>query len=146
VLRTASSLVGFYSSMEEALARFYEELARREEFSGHREALLALSGESLRHRDMVQRAYREGVTDAYEVGYMRGTLDEGDYTLDTELKENMTGSDLVRRAVELEETSRRFCLDAARSSGELLADLPHTFERVARRKGRRIEELESLLP
>ena len=41
-----------------------------------------LAKENIRHRDMSLRAYREGVTDAFEVGFLAEPLNPDDYMLD----------------------------------------------------------------
>ena len=101
-----------------------------------------LADENRRHMERVERAYRFGVTDAYEVGITPTQLDSGDY----ELEEYSGGvlSDDLATALRNEETVIRVCLDAAKTSGELLPDLPDTFDYLIKRKRKRLELLRSL--
>lgn len=142
MLKTTSSLIAFYSQMEEDAARFYEKLSER--YTDQRDTFKGLAEENLRHRDMIQRAYREGVTDAFEVGFLAGALNEADYAIDTDDSDESGVIEALEKAIRIEEGARSFCRDAVKTSSELLPDIPDTFERIAIRKSRRREGLESL--
>jgi hypothetical protein len=136
VLRTTSQVLSHHSQLEEAQASQYSELAKRH--TEHEEAFNRLAKENLHHRDMALRAYREGVTDAFEVGFLAEPINPDDYTL------NEPSGDL-KKAIGNEEALIRFCLDVASSSSELIPDLPETFERLVKRKKRRIQRLEEII-
>ena len=142
-LNTSSAVVTFYEELEERAARFYEQLAER--YPEVRESFLTFAREARKHREMVLRAYREAITDAFETGFSFTGLNEGDYKINTELTENMSYSDAIKRALEMEEKIHRFCMDVSQRSKGLQADISHTFERAAKRKTERKLILESLL-
>ncbi|MFA9436046.1 MAG: hypothetical protein ACEROO_02810 [Candidatus Bathyarchaeota archaeon] len=140
MLRTTSQVLSLHSNLEETQSSQYIELAKR--FTVHEETFSGLAKENLRHRDMALRAYREGVTDAFEVGFLAEPLSPDDYGL------NETPGDLrgaLKTVINNEETAIRLCLDVASSSSELIPDLPETFERLVKRKKRRINRLEELM-
>jgi len=140
VLRTTSQIISHHARLEEESAEGYRALAQR--YPDHRDAFNRLAEENHRHMARVERAYRFGVTDAYEVGITSTQLDPGEYQL-----EEYTGGALAEdlaTALRNEETMMRFCLDAAKTSGELLPDLPDTFDYLMKRKRRRVELLGSL--
>lgn len=140
MLRTTSQIISHHAGLEERSAEGYRALAER--YPEHRDVLNRLADENLRHSARVERAYRLGVTDAYEVGITPTRLDPGEYPL-----EEYTGRSLpedLATALRNEETMIRFCLDAAKTSGELLPDLPDTFDYLVKRKKRRVEVLRGL--
>ena len=140
MFRTTSQVLSHHSHLEETQSSQYSELAKR--FNEHQETFSGLAKENLRHRDMALRAYREGVTDAFEVGFLAEPLNPDDYGLNDpsgDLKE------ALKTAISNEEIAIRFCLDVASSSSELIPDLPETFERLVKRKKRRVKRLEELM-
>jgi rubrerythrin len=139
VLRTTSQVLSLHAQIEETQSSQYHELAKR--FTEHAETFSRLASENLRHRDMALRAYREGVTDAFEVGFLAEPLNPDTYELHEasgELK------DVLEKCIGNEETAIRFCLDVASSSSKLIPDLPETFERLVKRKKRSITQLQEI--
>ena len=144
-LYTASAITSFYSKLEEQSAGFYERLAGDERCSEGREVFLAFTMEDRKNREMVLRAYQETITDAFEAVFSFSGLHEGDYRVNTELTEDLSCLDILRRAVEVEEKIYRICVDVSEKSRRLLDDLSHAFEAVAKRKANRKMKLGSLL-
>ena len=144
MLNTTSMFITFHGRLEDSIKDFYENLASNEIYGGVGDVFLALARENGKHKEMVMRAYREVITDAFEGGFPLKILDEEDYKLRTEMSEEIEFSDILKRAVEIEEKSRKFCKDAANSTKGLMADVPQAFEWVSKRKTRRIGSLESL--
>ncbi len=139
MLRTTSQVLSYHAQIEETLSSQYHELAKR--FTDYAETFNRLASENLRHRDMALRAYREGVTDAFEVGFLAEPLNTYTYELH-EASGELKGA--LEKAIGNEETAIRFCLDVASSSSKLIPDLPETFERLIKRKKRSIERLEEI--
>ena len=140
MLRTTSQIISYHSELEKKSAEGYRVMA--EQYHEYRDKFTRLADENHRHLVRVKRAYRLGITDAFEVGIMPNQLDPGNYSL-----EEFTGKSLsedVATAVRNEETMIRFCLNAAKTSGELLPDLPDTFEYLVRSKRKRVELLRNL--
>ncbi len=140
VLRTTSQIISHHAGLEKRMAEGYVALAERH--PEHGEVFKGLAEENQRHMARVERAYRLGVTDAFEVGITPTQMDPGDYEL-----EEFSGESLkedLEAALRNEETVIRFCLDAAKTSGELLPDLPDTFDYLVKRKKRRVGLLRGL--
>ncbi len=144
MLNTTSTFISFHGELEDRIRAFYEHLASGERYPEARETFLALAKENRKHKEMVLRTYREVITDAFEGGFPLTALNKGDYEIDTELVEDMSLHEVLKKAIEMEETSQKFCRDAAESTRGLMADVPLSFEWVARRKDLRKRKLESL--
>ncbi len=144
MLNTTSAFITFHGKLEDETRAFYMRLAGSGRYPEAEEAFMALARENGKHKETVLRTYREVVTDAFEGGFPLFPLDEEDYRIQTELHDEASLYDALKRAAEIEETSRRFCTDAAKSTRGLMADIPQAFEWVARAKARRERELHSL--
>ena len=140
MLQTTSQLLSHHQRLEEHQATLHQSLIQK--YPQHADVFEKLAKDSLRYRDMAQRAYREGVTDAFEVGFLANPLSTEDYVLIE------SAGDLTKDVVTMisnEEIIIRFCMDAASSSSKLLPDVPETFERLVKRKKRGIEKLRELI-
>lgn len=144
-LNTASAVMSFYSRLEERIAGFYSDLASDDKYSWGRETFLTFAKECRRQREMVLRAYRETITDAFEAGFSFTALDVSDYEMNLELTEDLSFTDILKTAIDIEDKSYKFCNDVSESSGALLADIAQVFEWVAVRKAKRKQILQSLL-
>jgi len=140
VLKTTSQLLGYHKTIEEKQAEIYLELAKK--YPEHADVFNRFGRDSLRNRDIAQRAYREGVTDAFEVGFLVDPLNSDYYALITPDGEL---SKVVEAVIANEETVIRFYLDAASNSSNLLPDLPETFERLIKRKRKNLEKLKDIV-
>lgn len=139
MIKTTSQLLNHHKSIEEQQSKYYEKLAR--EYNDRGDVFNSLAKENLRHLEMAQRAYREGVTDAFEVGFLANLLDPQDY----KLTEPTGGFEKAMKImISNEETVIRFCLDAASNSSKLLPDVPETFERLVKRKKKSIEKMREI--
>ncbi len=140
MLRTTSQIISHHARLETESTEGYRALA--EHYPDHRDTFNRLADENQRHKARVERAYRFGVTDAYEVGITSTQLDPKKYQLEDYTGESL--SEDLAAALRNEETLIRFCLDAAKTSGELLPDLPDAFDYLVKRKRKRVELLGSL--
>ena len=140
MLQTTSQLLSHHQKLEEHQATLHQSLAQK--YPQHADVFERLAKDNLKHRDMAQRAYREGVTDAFEVGFLSNPLAAEDYVL-IESDGDFT-TDVVTM-ISNEEIIVRFCVDAASSSSRLLPDVPETFERLVKRKKRGIDRLKELI-
>jgi hypothetical protein len=136
LLSTTSQLLSHHQSIEKKQAELYSALA--EKYPQYSPVFKKLGDDNVKHMEMAQRAYREGVTDAFEVGFLADPLDTDNYRL-----REPTGdlAEAVRDMIMNEETVIRFCMDAASNSGNLLPDVPETFIRLVKRKKKSIEKL-----
>ena len=140
MLRTTSQIITHYTQMEEKSAENYRDIAIT--FTEHHDVFTDLAKENLKHRDRVIRAYRQGVTDAFEVGFNPNPINPNEYTIKTISCNNL--NEILETLVQNEETIALFCEVASKSSGELLPDLPDTLEYVIRKKRQRIQQLKSI--
>ena len=136
MLSTTSQLLSHHQAIEKKQVELYSALA--EKYPRYGSVFKKLGDDSLKHMEMAQRAYREGVTDAFEVGFLADPLDTDNYRL-----REPTGDlgEAVRDMIMNEETVIRFCVDAASNSSNLLPDVPETFIRLVKRKKKSIEKL-----
>ncbi len=142
ILHTASEGVSFAKKLENDSAEFYENLARRN--AGDAETLLSFAQENKKYITQVERAYYGVITDAIE-GCFAFNIDPDGYALKTAVKEGTDYAEALKQAVEIEEAIIKFYTDAAEQSRSLMADVPRAFTIIARKRGTRLEKLESLL-
>lgn len=140
MINTCSALIGFYGRFEESVADFYTDLS--EMFPDHEEFFLSLAKENRKHKMIVERAYREVITDALEACFI-SDMDEEEYEIDTEIPDEMVYREAIERAVDIEEENHRLCKDAEEGTRGLLADITHAFQRVAREKEKRLKKLKN---
>ena len=140
---TASAVISFTQELEDSSSAFYEELAKRWEES--KEIFVTFVKESGKNKTLVNRTYQETISDALEAAFCFEGLDLRNYAVSTALAENVSYSEALGMAMELEEKACKFYLDAAERSQSLLATIPMAFKRVAKTRGKRKLELQSLL-
>ena len=138
-MKTTSQLLSHHQSLEETQAGYHKALA--EKYPEHADVFNKLARDNRRHMEMAQRAYREGVTDAFEVGFLAEELDPEKYTL---VEPSGDLAAVVKTMISNEEKIIEFCVDAASNSSKLLPDVPETFERLVKRKKRSIEKMKEL--
>jgi hypothetical protein len=126
--------------MEEKSAEYYGDIAIT--FIEHHDFFKDLAKENLKHRDRVIRAYRQGVSDAFEVGFNPNPINPDQFTIKAISSNNL--NEILETLVQNEETIALFCEVASKSSGELLPDLPDTLEYIIRKKRQRIQQLNSM--
>ncbi len=140
-LSTASETLSFLRELEEKLALFYEELARR--FPEQKDAFLAYAKENRKYNKQIQMAYQSVITDAIE-GCYAFDLEAEDYTFDTELPEGADLAQAAARALEMENKILACYTLGAEQSGSLLADVPRNFKIVLRKRKPRLEQLKAM--
>jgi hypothetical protein len=141
-INTASAAISFAKKLEEDSAKFYEDLSRK--YIKDVDVLLSFAKENRKNIVQVERAYYEVITDAIE-GCFAFNINPGDYAFKTELAEGASYSDVLEKAVEMEEKIIKFYSDAAEQSKSLMADVPRAFEMVAKKRDNRRAMLNSLL-
>jgi hypothetical protein len=136
-LTTTSAIISFYNNLEDKVVRFYEELATNENHISNAKVFRTFADDSKKQKDMVNRRYREVITDAFETGFSFSGLNEDDYQIDTELTDDLTSFDVLKMAINIEDTLFRFCTNASKSSKVLLTDIAQVLESTARKKAER---------
>jgi len=141
-LTTASEVIRFAVELENRAAKFYEGLATR--YPEAKEVFSSFVKENEKNRILVQRAYNEVVSDALETGFSFEGFEADVYMIDVDLAQDAHLSHAVKKALEIEERIEKFYATAAEMSKALLADIPRTFERIAKKRTERKEKLKSL--
>jgi rubrerythrin len=139
---TASIIISFSRRLQEDSARFYEELAER--FPDQRRVFEGYARRCERNGTQIVRTYQETITDALEAGFAFEGLSLSEYRIDVELPDEVDLDEAVDRALQLEERAVAFYREVADRSRSLLATIPRAFDRVAKRRGRRIADLKAL--
>ena len=141
-MNTASEVISFVRKLEEDSAQFYEVLAQR--YVNRQEDLLSFARENRKNIVQIERTYYGVVSDAIE-GCFSYKINPEEYTLQTELAENATSTDVWRRVLGMEEMMIKFYSDAAAQSKSLLADIPRVFTMIAKKRDNRKLKLESFI-
>ena len=141
-LHTASEGVTFAKNLENESAEFYGEIAQRN--AGDAETFLSFAKENKKNVVQIDRVYYGVITDAIEGGYAFN-IEPDDYVIKTSIPDGTDTNVALKQAVEIEQTIIKFYTDAAEQSKSLMADVPRAFTIIARKRGTRLEKLESLL-
>jgi len=140
-INTCSEGISFAKKLENESAKFYEDLSKR--YAKDEDIWLSFAKENRKNVIQIERAYYGVITDAIE-GCFAFNIDIGNYTLETDIPEEISYADALNRAVEIEEKIIRFYSDAAEQSKSLMADVPRAFTMVAKKMSNRIPKLRSL--
>jgi hypothetical protein len=140
LLKTTSQLISHYKEIEEKQAALYTVLAKK--YPQYSDQFEKLAKSCLRHMEIAQRTYREGITDAFEVGFLANQLDPEKYMLN-----NLEGtfSEEIKTIIDNEERIISFCKHATTNSSKLIPDLIETFERIIKIKKKNIDENRKLV-
>ncbi len=141
-LQTASAVISFAKSLEDESAKFYEDLSQR--YAEDKDVFLSFAKENRKNLVQIERAYYGVITDAIEGCFAFG-IEPDAYTVETTLAEDVSYSDALDKAIELEEKIAEFYTDAAEQSKSLMADVPRAFMMVVKKRDNRRAILESLL-
>ncbi|MGQ9638264.1 MAG: hypothetical protein ACUVT6_10790 [Thermodesulfobacteriota bacterium] len=141
VINTCSGVISFAKELENESAKFYQNLAER--FIKDRNFFISFAEENKGYITQIERAYYGVITDAIE-GCFAFSLNPEEYSLNANLEKNETYSDLIRRAIDIEEKIIKFYSDAAEQSTSLMADVPRVFKLVVRKREKRLSILKSL--
>ena len=141
-INTCSGALSFAKELENESAKFYEDLAQR--YTKEKDLFLSFAKENGEYITQIERAYYGVISDAIE-GCFAFNIDPEKYSLETELSEKPGLSDVLKRALEIEEKMVLFYSDAADQSKSLMADVPRAFRLVAKKRGLRKEKLLSLM-
>jgi len=142
ILNTCSQVMSLANELEKKSALFYEDLAGR--FPQNKELFLSLTKENDHYITQIERAYYGVITDAFE-GCFAFNINSETYTLKTELAEKASYSEVLGRAIEIEEKIIKFYTEAAEQSKSLMADIPRAFRMVSKKRVNRLSVLKSLL-
>ena len=141
-LNTMAAVMTFVSKIENDSSRFYQDHA--EKYPELRDAFLSCVKENKKFEKQVKQTYYGVITDTLESNFAFEGLDTDDYDLTLTLPESADSSQAKERAIETEETIKRFYLRAAELSDSLMADIPRLFKKIAKKREERSNALTSL--
>ena len=140
---TASAAVSYITKVMEGLAKLYEGLA--EKYAEGKETFLSLAKESARDKKSIEWAYYGIISDKLEACFCFSDFNTDNYSIKTELPEDIGYSDALSVLLDTEGEIQRFLLDAAKQSRSLVPDVSWIFERVGKKRTKRIAKLRLLL-
>jgi hypothetical protein len=140
---TTAAIISFTEKLEDDTSAFYEALAER--WPDAKDAFLTFAQDGKKNKVQVIRTYQETISDALEASYSFEGFDLTDYALRTDLAGDADYAGSLAQALELEERAIAFYQDVAERSESLLATIPRAFKRVAKKRGKRREQLEAML-
>jgi hypothetical protein len=141
VINTCSALISFFGNFEEQVSDFYTKLS--DQFPDQKDIFFSLSKQNIKHKNLVERVYREVITDAIEACFI-SDINEEDYEINTNIPDNITYRDALKIAKELEKVNYKFCKDAAQGTKGLLADITQAFRRITREKEKRLNQISKM--
>jgi len=139
-LNTASAVISFAKELEENSIKYYEKLIQK--FPQSKGTFLSFIKENKRNIISVQRVYQEVITDAIEGCFSFEGLDTNDYKFNTDLPTKTNYTEALKNAIEVEEKIQKYYSDSAEMSKSLMADIPRVFERIAKKRDKRMMQLE----
>ena len=142
-LITASAAISYITTVEENSAKLYENLAQKHPEDG--ETFLSLAKENRRNKKSIEFAYHGVISDKLEACFCFDNFDTDNYSIRTELPKGINYPDALKKLVDIEEEIQKFFLDAAKQSKSLVPDVSWIFERVGKKRAKRVATLESLL-
>ena len=140
---TASAAISYVGKVEENSAKLYENLAQKH--AEDKETFLSLAKENRRNKKSIEYAYYGVISDKLEACYCFDNLDTDNYSIKTELPEGINYPNALKKLVDMEEKIQKFFLDAANQSKSLVPDVSCIFERVSKKRGKRVAKLKLLL-
>jgi rubrerythrin len=141
-INTCSGALSFAKGLENESAKFYENSAQQ--YTKEKDLFLSFVKENGEYIIQIERAYYGVISDAIE-GCFAFNIDPEKYTFEKGLSEQPGLSDVIKKALEIEEKIVLFYSDAAEQSKSLMADVPRVFKMVAKKRGLRKEKLLSLM-
>jgi rubrerythrin len=140
ILQTASEGISLAKKLENESAQFYEALALK--YPQGAEAFKGFAKENKKYVSQTETAYFGVITDAIE-GCFAFHIDPDNYAIKTETAGIVSYKNALAQALKIEETMIKFYTDAAEQSKSLMADVPRTFNLIARKRGERLAKLKS---
>ena len=137
LLTTMAGVMEFVARLETESAAFYREAAAR--FPELEAEFSAWAKENVRAEKQIRQTYYGVITDTLESNYCFKDLDSDAYRLD--LAPPAGAAEAKAKAKAVEETIRNFYQTAAACSEGLMADVPRIFQKTAKKRTERLEDL-----
>ena len=139
-LSTFGAIMGFAAELVKQAEDHYRALALRAKDSTLKEVLEALSSEEVRNHALMMRARRENVTEMI-LEPVSG-LHREDYEMDPKVPDHREDAEIIRAALILEESGKKFFQDA--SAKVPLPEVARIFRKVAQKKEENLQRLQGL--
>lgn len=139
-LHTTAEVISFAKKLEGDSAEFYESVSQK--YTKDKDTFLAFVQENKNYVVQIERAYYGVISDAIE-GCFAFEINPDNYIFETVPIDK--ASEVLNKAVNIEQKMVKFYTDAARQSKSLMADVPATFNLIAKKRTNRIMKLKSLL-
>lgn len=141
-LTTATEVMSFIKNKEIEAEAFYEKMAKR--WKEEEGLFISFAKENKKFVKQIERAYYSVITDAIEGGFAFN-LEPTAYQLETQILDSMSREEGLKRALAIEGQILALYEEGAKQSKSLMADLPRSFQLVAKKRKKRIPQLEGLL-
>ena len=141
-INTCSGAISLSRELENGSAKFYQELAQQ--YLPDKDFFLSLAKENEKFVKQIERAYYGVITDAIE-GCFAFDLNPDDYQVGITVSKDASYSNAIKEALGIEEKILNFYRIAAEQSKHLMADVPRSFNLVAKKRNERIPKLKALL-
>jgi rubrerythrin len=139
-LSTFGAIMGFASEMLERALDVYQTVVEKAEDPFLKETLQGLSREEGKNHSLMEQTRRENVTEMI-LEPITG-LHQEDYEIDVKVLDKMKDVDLLKIALILEESEKKFFHDA--SSRVSLPEVARIFQKIAQRKEKNLIKLKAL--
>jgi hypothetical protein len=141
ILNTIAEGMSLAKKLENESGAFYEAAAKK--YPQGAETFLAMAKENQKFIQQIERAYYGVISDAIE-GCFALKLEADNYQPNTKISPNASFASVLGQAVKIEEMIIDFYTTAAGQCQGLMADVPRSFNIVARKREPRKEKLNSL--
>ena len=141
-ISTCSGAISLSRELENESAKFYQELSKR--FEKNKDLFLTFAKENAKYVTQIERAYYGVITDAIE-GCFAFDLNPEDYQVKAAPSKDASYTDVLKEALAMEEKILKFYEIAAEQSKHLMADVPRSFNLVAKKRSERVPKLKALL-
>jgi len=142
-LVTMAAVMSFVSRIEGDSGKFYQQLA--DKYPEMQEIFLSFVKQNKKNEKFIKQTYFGVITDTIEACYSFEGLDTDDYELDTDSGSGLVLTDVVKKAIKIEDKIQSFHTLAAKLSNSMMADVPRAFKKTAQKREDRKLKLKSIL-
>ena len=142
-LVTMAAVMSFVTKIEGDSGKFYQEFS--DKYPETEETFLSFVKQNKRNEKFIKQTYFGVITDTIEACYSFEGLDTGDYEFDTDSGSGSTFTNIVKKALEIEDKIQAFYIRAAELSNSMMADVPRAFKKTAQLREDRKQKLQSIL-
>jgi hypothetical protein len=140
IIHTTAEGITLAKKLENDSAAFYESKAR--DYPQLGETLQGFAKENQKNIKNTEFTYYSAITDAIE-GCFALNLETDNYVLDTAKKADLIAT-VIQQAAQMEETIRKYYMDAGEQMKAQMTDISRNFTLTAKKHNARIEQLTSL--